>query len=177
MRASSAGDLVPVGKVLRPHGTRGLLRILPYAGSDASFTEAEEVVLRLPEGGMRCFSVVSLAPHQRVYLMRLAGVGSGGEAERFRGAEILVRKDALVRGEGEFFYHELVGIRVFRDSGEYLGRVSRIIPTGANDIYEVKEGKREVLIPATREVVREIDLKNGKMIVSPMEGLLELNEV
>ena len=177
MDPSSIGELVPVGRVLRPHGTRGLLRVQAYAGPDAAFTGTDRVFLRHPGGKYRDMAVVSVTPHQRIFLMRLAGVNTGGDAEAFRGAEILVKQDALVREEGEFFHHEILGIRVFRETGEYLGMVSQIIPTGSNDIYVVKEGKKEFLVPAIREVVREIDPRNRKMVISPMEGLLELNEV
>ena len=65
----------------------------------------------------------------------------------------------------------------FLDNGEYLGVVSQIIPAGGNEIYVVKKGDREILLPAARPVVKHIDLKSGKMIVSALEGLLDLNEI
>ena len=65
---------------------------------------------------------------------------------------------------------------VYRDEGEYLGILKEIIPIGSNDVYVVKGNKSEYLIPATHEVIRKIDTRNNKMIISVLEGLLELNE-
>jgi 16S rRNA processing protein RimM len=122
--------------------------------------------------------VASVTPHKTVFLLKLEGLDSLDLAEKYRGADVLIRKETLARKDDEeYFWHELLGLEVRLDSGEYLGTLSRIIPTGSNDIYVVKDGKRESLIPATYEVVKEIDLDAGKMTVSPLEGLLELDEV
>jgi len=86
-------------------------------------------------------------------------------------------KDALVREEGEYFWFELLGLDVFTNDDVFLGVVSEIIPAGNNEIYVVKNGDREIFLPAAEEVVNHIDLENGKMIVSILEGLLDLNEV
>ncbi len=98
-------------------------------------------------------------------------------AEAYRGAEIFIRRDSLVREEDEYFWFELLGMQVYLDTGEHLGGVSQIIPTDSNDIYVVKKGAREILLPATYDVVHEIDPENRKMIVSGTEGLFDLNEV
>lgn len=176
MGRDSSGSLLLVGKVLRPHGRRGLLQIRSYARSAASFEEPDTVFLRLVSGLVRECRVTSVKHHGKVFLMELEGLRSRDGAELYRGAEILLRKDALAREEGEFFWHEILGLRVFLDTGESIGRISRIISAHSNDIYVV-EGHREILIPATHEVVKEIDLENKKMVVSAMEGLLDLNEV
>jgi len=109
--------------------------------------------------------------------MKLEGVNSVGEAERLREAEILVKSDLIHRKEGEYFWHELIGLRVFLDTGEHIGNITRIMPAGGNEIYVVGHGKKEIFIPAADEVVKEIDLEKGMMTISAMEGLLDLNEV
>ncbi|MBL6967607.1 MAG: 16S rRNA processing protein RimM, partial [Desulfobacteraceae bacterium] len=114
---------------------------------------------------------------KNILLMKLEGVNSLDQAEDLRGAEVLINREAFSRDDGEYFWYELVGLKVFLDTGEYLGTVSRIIPAGSNDIYVVGNGEREVFIPAIYEVVKEIDLDTEKMTISPVEGLLDLNEV
>jgi len=100
------------------------------------------------------------------------------DAEKYRAADILVRKDALpLKEEDEYFWHELLGLEVFLENGEYLGPISDIIATGSNDIYVIKKGKSEVLIPATHEIIKNIDLELGKMMIHPIEGLLDLHEI
>ena len=177
MNQDSPGRLLVVGKVLRPHGTSGLLRIWSYAGSDTSFLGVGTVSLRSNSGDTRECRVVSVKPHKNIFLMQLEGVSSKEEAEQYRGDEILVSKEALSREDNEYFWYELLGLEVYLKSGECLGSISQIISSGSNDIYVVQKDQKELFIPATHEVVKEIDLKNGKMIISAMEGLLDLNEI
>ena len=119
----------------------------------------------------------SVRPHKNILLINLEGLDSIDQAEEFRGAEVLAEYEAIIREEGEYFWDELIGLKVFSDTGDYLGAISRIIPAGSNEIYVVGSGEKEIFVPATYEVVQEIDLEKGKMTISAMEGLLDLNEV
>lgn len=170
--------LIPVGKVIRPHGARGLLRIVSYAGDETSFKDAGSLFLKcISSGEIRQYTMISIKPHKDFFLMELEGLDTRYEAEEHRGSEILVKMDALKREADEFFWFELLGLDVYLDTGEYLGKISQVIPTKGHDIYVVNGEAREILIPATYEVVRTIDLEDKKMIVSAIEGLLDLNEV
>ncbi|MCD4717017.1 MAG: ribosome maturation factor RimM [Desulfobacterales bacterium] len=177
MSQVSSGSLLIVGKVIRPHGKRGLLRIASYAGPEASFLDAGSVFLRPVSGEIHEVRVTSVNAHKNTFLMRLKDLRSKDEAEAYKGADILINKDTLVREEDECFWYELLGLKVYLDTGDYLGRVSHIISARSNDVYVVREGEKEIFIPATHEVVKEIDLENEKMVISAMEGLLDLNEV
>ncbi len=177
MNSGSSDNLLVLGKVIKPHGLEGLLRVWSYSGSEASFIDAEEIYLRHVSGKLSRYHVLSVNPHNNILLMNLEGLNSIGQAEEFRGAEILVRYEAITREEGEYLWHELIGLKVFLDTGDYLGAISGIIPAGSNEIYVVGNGEKAIFLPATYEVIKEIDLKKGKMTVSAMEGLLDLNEV
>ena len=166
-----------VGKVIRPHGVGGLLKILSYARSEQTFLGSGMVILKLDSGETREHKVSSIVPHKNFCLMRLEGLGSFELADRYKGADIFVRKDAVGHtDEGEYFWHEIIGLKVYVETGRFIGTVRHILSTGSNDIYVVQEGEGEVLVPAIHEVVKEIDLDKKKMIVSEMEGLLDLNE-
>lgn len=167
-----------MGKVLRPHGLEGKLRILSYAESEKSFLRPGTVILKT-EGGEPCeYEVSSVKPHKNVLLLKLKGLTSPEEAERYRGAGIYLKKSLVVRErEDEFFWHEIIGLRVHLSTGKYIGTVREIFQTGSNDIYVVRGGEKEILIPAIHDVVRGIDLVGKKMIIFPMEGLLDINEV
>jgi len=148
-----------------------------FSQSAASLLNAGKVFFKLATGENRCLSVISARPHKNVFLVELAGLTDINQAESFRGAELHISKDALVREEGEYFWFELLGLEVFLNDGVFLGVVSQIIPAGNNEIYVVKNGDREIFLPAAQEVVNHIDLENRKMIISALEGLLDLNEV
>lgn len=174
----SPENLLLMGEVIRPHGRAGVLRIRSYAQSDKSFRDIGKIFLRSASGEIREYNLLSVKAHKNIYLMKLKELNSIEEAEKYRGAKILIRKDYLVnKEEDEYFWHELVGLKVYLNTGKYLGTVKHILPTGSNDIYVIQQGETEFLIPAIQEVVEEIDITNKKIIISEMEGLLDLNEV
>jgi 16S rRNA processing protein RimM len=168
-------DLIVIGHVIRPHGVTGLLRIVSYAESRETFLEAGSVFLKTGKNELHEKAVDSIQPHRSFFLVRLSGLDSAEQAETFRGAEILIPKDSLQKeDEDEFFWHELLGMEVYLTNGEYLGVVRDIFPTGSNDVYVVEHEGREFLIPAIQQVVREMDISQKRMIISPMKGLLDL---
>ena len=178
MNGETLDNFLLLGKVVRPHGLEGLLRIWSYAQSKKSFLNRGIVFLKPDSGEVREFEILSLKPHKNIYLLKLKGMDSVEEAEKYRGASILVSKGSLIREDDEeFFWYELIGLSVYLDTGEMIGKIKSILPTGSHDIYVVHKGKKEFYIPAIHEVVKEIDLKNKKMTVTAMEGMLELNEV
>ncbi|MDQ1334272.1 MAG: rRNA processing protein RimM [Thermodesulfobacteriota bacterium] len=177
MTSGVSGNWILLGKVLRPHGLEGLLRVRSYAQSEALFEGAGKVLLRSISGSIHAYRVLSARRHKNIVLMELGGVNSLEEAEELRDAEVLVMTEAIPREEGEYLWHELIGLRVFLDTGEHIGDISRIIDAGGNDIYVVGRGGKEIFVPATYEVVKDIDLEKGRMTISAMEGLLDLNEI
>jgi 16S rRNA processing protein RimM len=171
-------NLLVIGEVIRPHGLKGLLRVRSYARSEESFLDAGFIFLKSDLLEIRKYKLLSLKPLKNAFLLKLEGLNSLEEAEIYKGAKILISKDTLKREtDGEYFWFELIGLDVFLDSGRYIGVLKDIITTGSNDIYVIREGEAEVLIPATYEVIHDIDLENKKMIIREMEGLLDINEV
>jgi 16S rRNA processing protein RimM len=169
-------SLLLIGKVIRPHGLDGLLKITSYAESAETLRNLEVVHLKGVSGEFVEYRVISVKPHKRSFLLKLEGLRAVDKAEEYRGAEIYLSKDCLRRAEGDYFWHELIGLKVYALNGKFIGEIKHILSTGSNDIFIVGEGKEEVLIPATHEVVKQIDIKNRRMIISEMEGLLDLNE-
>lgn len=107
-------------------------------------------------------------------LLRLSGVGDRNAAETLRGKDVTIRKeDAVTLPEGQYFWHEVIGLTVVNAStDEALGRVVEILETGANDVYVVRppQGK-EVLVPAIKDVVKHIDPEHGRMVIEPLPGM------
>ena len=82
-------------------------------------------------------------------------------------------EDAAPLEEGEYYHFQVIGVEVEMESGERLGRVTEVLETGANDVYVVRGPRGEVLIPAIESVVRVLDLEAGRMVVSPLPGMLD----
>ena len=168
-------DLILLGHVIRPQGLAGLLRIVSYAQSTETFLRAGSVFLSIDKKGFLKEKVVSVKPHGSTCILRLSHINSIDQAERYKGAEILIRKESLLKEEGdEFFWYELIGLDVYLLSGQYLGVIKKIFPTGGNDVYVVEGQGKEFLIPAIHQVVKEINIGDKKMIISPIKGLLDI---
>lgn len=175
MNGTHRRDFVQIGHAIRPHGVTGLLRIVSYAQSRETFLKAGSVFIGKASEELEERKVASIRGHGSLYLLKLSGADSVEKAEEFRGAEIFIRKEVLTeKEEGEFFHFELLGLGVYLDTGQYLGVLKRIFQTGSNDVYVVKGQGKEYLIPAIYQVIKEVNLSEERMVISPMKGLLDL---
>ncbi len=161
-----------VGRVLRPHGIRGELRV-------EILTDYPERVSQLPRlyvgEGHRPYAVDGVRFHKGAMLLKLAGCDDRNAAEALRGEMLYVAlEDAVPLEEGEYYLFQLEGVEVFTEEGERLGEIVEVLATpGANDVYVVHGLRGELLIPAIREVVRSWDLEAGRMVIRPLPGLIE----
>jgi 16S rRNA processing protein RimM len=105
-------------------------------------------------------------------LIKLRDVSTRTDAEKLRGQTLYVPDDeAVVLDEGTYFWHQIIGLDVRTIDGEALGRIVEILPTGSNDVYVVRSGAGELLIPAIKDVVRNVDLDQRVMTVELIDGL------
>lgn len=166
-----------MGEVLRPHGRKGLLRIRTYARSGSSFPEGGKIFLKTDDNEIHEFDLLAVKPHKKYILLRLKGIHDPAEADRFRSAEILIDKADLTREEDEYFWHEIIGLEVYLNTGKFIGKVHHILSTGSNDIYVARNEGEEILIPAIHDVIEKIDLEEKRIIISEIEGLLNPDEI
>ncbi|MEN6547993.1 MAG: ribosome maturation factor RimM [Armatimonadia bacterium] len=161
---------VQVGKVLGAHGLRGLLRVLPLTDVPGRHQTLEEVMVRTARTA-QLYKVVTATPAPKgLWLVRLEGVSDRTQAETLKGAELFVRETDLPElPEGQYYIHQILGLRVITTQGRELGPITEVLPTGANDVYVTPAG----LLPATDEVIKEVDLEAGTMIVDPLPGMIE----
>jgi 16S rRNA processing protein RimM len=167
--------LVPVGKIVRTHGVRGAVKVYAYGNSLAAQERGGCVYLRKLSGsGQSALTIVSVAPQGRLLLVVFGELKSLEEAETLIGEELFLPEDKLpLREEGEYYYYQIIGLSVELKDGSGVGTVRSIIETGSNDVYVVESGGKEVLIPAVEDVICEIDLERGRIIIDPPEGLLD----
>ncbi len=172
--SSSTGEpeFLVVGRLHRPHGVRGEIVM--------------EVVTDFPERlkpGMLVFvgedhqpqQVASLRPHDLALIVSFSGFNTPEDIGRLRNHTVYVRTaDRPALAEGEYYHHQILGLKVIEEDGNALGFLTDILETGANDVYIVQPegGGREILLPAISDVVREIDLEQGTMTVRLLPGLL-----
>jgi 16S rRNA processing protein RimM len=163
---------VVIGKFRKPHGIRGEVRMTVLT----DFPELIKLGQRIFVGQKyQMYTIRSMRWHGGDLLIALEELEDRTAVEIFRNVMVYMKSEDMPETpEGEYYLHQLVGLNVITDEGDHLGRLKEVILTGANDVYLVDspEGK-EILLPAIEEVVLEINLEEGKMLVHIIPGLLE----
>ena len=159
-----------IGKIVAPWGVRGEVKVAIETGFPERFKRLKKVYV-----GEKATSFVLEGSrlHKGHALLKLRGCDDRGAAEKLRGQLVYIPfEEAMPLGEDEYYVYQIVGLDVWTSEGEHLGRISEVLFTGANDVYVVRGEKGEILIPAVEDVVLEVDLAGGRMIVELMDGLI-----
>ncbi|MEW6182585.1 MAG: ribosome maturation factor RimM [Bacillota bacterium] len=165
-------DLIAIGEIVAPHGHRGTVRVLPLTDFPERFSGMSTVTV-FKDGQCRKYTVESAERHKRFVLLKLAEVKDMNAAELLRGTLIKVpREEAAPLPDGSYYIFDVIGLEVWAEDGSRLGTISEVFQTGANDVYSIRlTDGREILIPALKEVVLEIDVPGRRMVVRLPAGL------
>ena len=166
--------LITIGKVQKTHGVKGEIKIQPLTDHPERFSELRRVHLTSSRGeSMEC-AVRSVRYMNGTPVLLLKGYDDPERARELNGWLVQVPQEETVPlPEGQYYWFELIGMEVFTESGEKLGTIVDIFETGSNDVYVMKAGKKEVYLPATKEIIRQIDRAAKRMVIHVMEGLLD----
>ena len=169
--------MIAIGRLTRPHGLQGEVVFLPYVHDVELLPNLHNrrVCLRRATDLMtqERMVVAYRRSHKRL-LMQLEGCHDVTQAEALRDYEVCIaRQHFPPLPEGEYYWFDIEGLRVFTDDGHMLGTIAEIIYTGSNDVYVVQDGSQEFLIPALRDVVRCINLERGEVHLFAVPDLLE----
>lgn len=131
-----------------------------------------KIFVRGDDGRGVPYEVSRLETRGRIVFMQLDGVTDAEGAAGLVGRVVLLPRERFASlPDGEYYWQDLIGMNVVTEEGEILGRISAIIPTGAQDVYVCTGGAREILLPAIGEVVRSVDEVRGEIVVRLLEGL------
>lgn len=164
--------LIVFGRVVGVHGVRGALRVRPE-NAQSDVRELERVFAGQREAPLE-YRVRSTARAGRGSLkMELEGIDTIEQAQVLRGLELFVAvEDLPPAAENEFYYFQVIGLEVTTTDGQPLGRIDEVFFNGSTDVWVVRDGAGEVLIPVIDDVVRTIDLEQGRVTIKAIPGLL-----
>jgi 16S rRNA processing protein RimM len=173
-----ADDHVLIGKVAKPHGIRGEVKVYTFSELPDNLQLYKSLVLQKPgESETRKYSLVKSRPQGKLAIVQLQGVDTRDEAEALQGSEIWLDKSEIPGLEpGEYYWHQFVGLQAVTDTGTALGKISGLFTTKAHDVMVIAGAEREYMIPVNDEIIKQVDTKAGKVIIAPPAGLLEVNE-
>ncbi|MGI6648173.1 MAG: ribosome maturation factor RimM [Bacillota bacterium] len=167
--------LISIGQVTTTHGVYGELRVLPLTDFPERFSRLQQVVASL-NGEQISLEVESARTFKQFVLLKFVGINDCEQAIKLKNALLQVPSSELMPlPEGHYYIFQIVGLSVYTVDGRYLGRIKEVFRTGSNDVYQVVgEQSKEVLVPALREVVEQIDLEQQRVIIRPLPGMLEI---
>ncbi|MGD0584662.1 MAG: ribosome maturation factor RimM [Oryzomonas sp.] len=173
---SNPDELIAVGRISGTHGIKGQLKVQSYSGNLESLSAARIVTLRSPGGAtLREIGIKGVKPHSNGFILILNDYDDIDRALPLVGSELFLKRSQLPEPEDdEYYWCDLIGLRVVTADGIELGTLDDIFETGSNDIYVVRKDKQEYLIPAIASVISSVDLAGGTMVITPMDGLLDL---
>lgn len=166
-------ELYNVGKVVNTHGIRGEVRVVPTTDFvEQRFAPQQKLYLQTADDPI-ALTIESARRHKGFILVKFVGYDNINAVERFRGHELQVSgDDQQPLAEGQYYYHQIIGLTVKTMDGETIGTIKEILAPGANDVWVVKRaGKPDLLLPVIDDVVKKVDLANQQVLVELMEGL------
>ena len=168
-------ELVLVGKIVGTHGIKGILKVYSYSGNIESLQSAGTVFLKDSKGTLSEHVIRSVSAHAGGFIVGLDDYTDINLVLPLNGCELYLKLSQLpVPDEDEYYWRDLIGLSVVTDEGAELGTLIDIFETGSNDIYVVRGASKEYLIPAIANVISLVDIPGKKMIITTLEGLLDL---
>ena len=164
---------IEIGQIVNTFGIKGFVKVNPWVNDVTRFDDLKKVYIKIRKS-LKELEIEEVKYHKNQVLLKFKGVENVEQAEMLRNAILEIdRKDAIPLEEGEYFIADLLESEVYTDEGEKLGIVEDIFNTGSNDIYVVKnELGKSILLPRIKDVFKEIDVENKKIIVHLIEGLI-----
>lgn len=161
-----------VGQIVNTFGIKGFVKVNPFVDDILRFNDLKKVYVKRNKN-LQELEIQEVKYHKNMVLIKFKGIDKVEDAEQLKNTYLEVdRENAIDLEEGTYFVADLLGLSVITDEGETLGKLEDIFNTGSNDIYVVKsEDGKQLLLPAIKEVIKEINLNQGKILVHLLEGL------
>ncbi|HJC58013.1 MAG TPA: ribosome maturation factor RimM [Candidatus Eisenbergiella intestinipullorum] len=162
-----------VGVITATHGLKGEVKVFPTTDDPNRFRRLKEVILNTGREE-RVLQIEGVKFFKQMVILKFKGLDDISDVERLRRGTLFVTRENAVRlSKNEYFIADLIGMQVENEDGSVLGTLEDVITTGANDVYDVKlSDGRQLLIPAIRECILEVDVEEGRMRVHLLDGLL-----
>lgn len=167
--------LISFGKISKVHGLSGEVRIVPFSRQlDNVYTLERIFIIETPDSSPKEFQIIKKHLKKNTAVLKIRGIDSVEDAQKLVGKIIHVEKSDLNElAEDEYYWFDLIGLSTYTDEGRYIGQVKDLIDRSLQSLLVVRHGDKEYLIPLTEPIVKKVDLKQAKIIITPIDGLLD----
>ena len=166
-------QLLRVGVISSTHGVRGEVKVFPTTDDVKRFKKLKKVILDTGKEQLP-LEIEGVKFFKQFVILKFRGIDNINDIEKYKGKRLLVdREHAVKLKKDEYFIADMIGMDVFTEDGELFGALKDVMETGANDVYiiEMSDGK-EVLVPAIKQCILDVDIENRKMVIHLLEGLV-----
>ena len=166
--------MIAVGRITRSVGLKGEMSVAVLTDTLQRFERLKTVWIGTDESQAAKHALVAVRMASSAVVLKLKDIETRTASDSLRGQLVFVAsKDAVVPKKGSYFIHDIVGMDVETESGEAIGTVLEVMELPANDVWVVAGAGGEFLIPAIKDVIRSVDVQRRKVVIRPLEGLLE----
>ncbi len=167
-------DLLQVGILSSTHGVRGEIKVFPTTDDVKRFKKNKEYILGTKNGNIDVM-VESVKFFKQFVILKFEGIDTLDDILAYKGCSLYVnRAHAVKLQKDEYFIADLIGMEVFDEEDNYIGKLTDVLETGANDVYEITtEDEKTYLFPAIKECIKKVDMDNRKITAYVMPGLME----
>lgn len=169
-------DLLQVGVISSTHGIRGEVKVFPTTDDVTRFKKLKKVILDTGKEQL-ALEVQGVKFFKQFAILKFKGIDNINDIEKYKGKPLLVTRDnAVPLEEDEYYVADMIGLSVVTDDGKEFGTLNDVLETGANDVYVIQTveafGGKEVLVPAIKECIVDIDVEKQVISIHLMDGLL-----
>lgn len=166
-------QLLQVGVITQTHGVRGEVKVFPTTDDTARFKKLKHVMLDTGKETLP-LEIESVKFFKQFVILKFKGFDNINDIERYKRCPLLVeRENAVPLEEGEYFIADMIGMKVITDEGKNFGILKDVMETGANDVYVIEHpSEGEILVPAIKECILDVDIENRQMKIHVMNGLI-----
>lgn len=162
-----------IGQIVNTSGLKGVIKVKPFTDDITKFNNLKTIYM-LVKKELKEFKIERVRFNKNMVFLKLEGIDTLEEAESYRNLYLKIKRDKNEKlEENSYYIVDIIGSKVYTDCEEELGEIIDIFSTGSNDVYVVKDNLgKQILLPAIKDVIKNVDIENKKIIVHLLEGLI-----
>lgn len=166
-------SLLEVGQIVNTYGIKGFVKVVPLVDNNNQFKSFKTLYIQDKKGITSELNIEEVKFSKNLVLLKFKGIETIEQAEELRNYYLQAKRSDIKLEKGAYFIVDLIGLDVYTEKGELLGKLKEVLQPGANDVYVVEnETKKQILLPVIPDVVKNIDIEGKKIIVKLMAGLI-----